>query len=176
MTLEASEVRPLNRITVSMSWGFIVPCVVFLFVGLALYPQLGVLAQMLGMTLTGEPDVVDWVVYSVFFMTVGVSGVVVHELSHALYIKWIIKEPSEVSLSSQPHTKHGDLHTGIRMMALTGPLMQGVYSLIILSLSIVSNSLYFGVLAVYLLIDMMYNLLPIKGHDGYKVFRRGETA
>lgn len=168
---ERSKAAP-SRIRLIVTKGFAVPCIFYLMVGLALYPQLGTLAPLFGVYLTGQPSEIEWVFASIYFMLIGIGGVVLHEAGHALVLKYRHGRSSLIALSAQVGTRHAPLEGGSRLMALGGPALQALYGLSILGICIPTQAFYFGILACYILVDAAYNLLPFKHYDGYHVFKR----
>lgn len=157
-----------------MTKGFIVPCLVYLMIGLALYPQLGLLASMLGVHMVGQPSVIEWVFAGFYFTLIGIGGVVAHELGHASVIKYRHHGTALIALTSQVGTRHAPIN-GSRLMAFSGPAFQAVYGLATFGICVSLNAFYFGVLAVYILVDAFYNLLPFKNFDGYYIFRNRKS-
>jgi len=163
-----------GRIRVIVTKGFIIPCLFYLMVGLALYPQLGIIASMLGFHMIGQPSEVEWAFAGFYFMLVGIGGVIAHEIGHALVIKYRHHGTALIALSSQVGTRHAPIE-GSRLMALCGPVAQAVYGLIALAICYSTNAFYFSVLAAYIIIDALYNLLPFRNYDGYHIFRNRKS-
>lgn len=166
---------PTGRITVVVTKGFVVPCVFYMMVGLALYPQLGILATMVGVTMVGQPSEVEWLFAGFYFMLIGIAGVVAHELGHALVIKYRHHGNALIALSSQVGTRHAPIEGGSRLMAFSGPALQAIYGLTALGICYATNAFYFGVLAIYIIVDALYNLLPFRDFDGYHIFRNKKS-
>lgn len=170
-----AEVPPPGRVTIVVTKGFAVPCIFYLMVGLALYPQLGVIAGMVGITLVGQPSTVEWIFAGIYFMLIGIGSVIVHEIGHALVIKYVHRRNSVVALAAQVGTRHAPLKGNSRLMALGGPALQGLYGAFVLALCIPTSAFYFSILGYYIIFDAFYNLLPFPNYDGYHVFRK-QTA
>lgn len=166
---------PESRIRVVVTKGFIIPCVFYMMVGLALYPQLGILASMVGVAMVGQPSEIEWLFAGFYFMLIGIGGVVAHELGHALIIKHRHQGTALIALSAQVGTRHASIEGSSRLMAFSGPALQAVYGLITLGICYATNAFYFGVLAVYIIVDALYNLLPFRNFDGYHIFRNQKS-
>lgn len=166
---------PAGRIKVVVTKGFVIPCIFYVMVGLALYPQLGILATMVGVTMVGRPSEVEWLFAGFYFMLMGIGGVVAHELGHALIIKYRHHGTALIALSAQVGTRHAPIEGSSRIMAASGPALQAAYGLIALIICASTNAFYFGVLAVYILVDAAYNLLPFRNFDGYYIFRNKKS-
>lgn len=168
---ERTKMAP-GRIRIVVTKGFTVPCLVYLMVGLALYPQLGYIAPMMGVYLTGQPSEVEWLFASFYFMLVGIAGVVLHELGHALILKYRHGRDALIALSAQVGTRHQPIQSDSRLMAFCGPALQAFYGSAILAVCVPTHAFYFGLLAVYIIADALFNLLPFKHYDGYHIFRQ----
>jgi hypothetical protein len=168
---ERIKVAP-GRIRLVVTKGFAMPCLVYLMVGLALYPQLGIIAPMVGVSMTGQPSEIEWVFASVYFMLIGIAGVVLHEVGHALVLKYRHGRNALIALSAQVGTRHVPIETDSRLMAFCGPALQALYGIAILAVCVPTHAFYFGLLAVYIIADALYNLLPFKHYDGYHIFRQ----
>lgn len=163
-----------ERIGVVVTWGFLVPCITYLFIGLALYPQLGIVAHMFNFDLEGSPNVEDWVYAGLSFMLLGIGNIIAHEMGHAIFLQNRHRHGAVISLTAQVGTKHPLMEMDDKMMALCGPALQSAYGVAVLCFGSLSNSLFFMVIAYYILADMLFNMLPFKGHDGYIIFRRAQ--
>lgn len=164
-----------GRIKVIVTKGFAIPCVFYVMVGLALYPQLGTLAPMVGVTMVGQPSVIEWLFAGFYFMLIGIGGVVAHEVGHALVIKYRHRGNALIALSSQVGTRHAPIEGSSRLMAFSGPAFQATYGALVLIICYATDAFYFGVLAVYILVDSIYNLLPFRNFDGYYIFRNKKS-
>lgn len=173
METDAIE-SPRERIGVHVTWGFLIPVVTYLFIGLALYPQLGVVAEMFNFDLKGEPSSDDWVYAGLSFMVLGIANIIIHEMGHAIVLQRRYRKGAVISLTSQVGTKHPQMEMDDKLTALCGPALQCAYGLAVLCFGSLSNSLFFMVIAYYILADMAFNMLPFKGHDGHIVFRRAQ--
>jgi Zn-dependent protease len=109
-------------------------------------------------------------------MQAALSGlsVLVHEMGHAIVLQNRHRHGAVISLTAQVGTKHPLMEMDDKMMALCGPALQSAYGVAVLCFGSLSNSLFFMVVAYYILADMLFNMLPFKGHDGYIVFRRAQ--
>lgn len=163
-----------ERIGVNVTWGFLIPCVTYLFVGLALYPQLGIIAEMVDIEMTGGTSSADWFYSGISFMVLGIGSIIVHEMGHAIILQRRYHKGAVISLTSQVGTKHPQMEMDDRWMAAAGPAAQCGYGVGVLAFGSLSESLFFMVLAYYILADMAFNLLPFRGHDGNIIFRRAQ--
>lgn len=168
---ERVKVAP-GRIRLVVTKGFAVPCIVYLMVGLALYPQLGNIAPLVNVYMSGQPSEIEWVFASVYFMLLGMGGVVLHELGHALVLKYRHHRNALIALSAQVGTRHSPITSDSRLMAFCGPALQALYGAVILGICVPTHAFYFGLLAVYIIADALFNLLPFKHYDGYHIFRQ----
>lgn len=172
-SMDSDENDPVReKIGVNVTWGFLIPCITYLFVGLALYPQLGVIAEMMDVEMIGGTSSVDWFYSGLSFMIIGIGSIIVHEMGHALILQRRYHKGAVISLTSQVGTKHPKMEMDDRFMAAGGPLLQCAYGFGVMGFGALSESLFFTVLAYYILADMAFNLLPIRGHDGHIIFRR----
>lgn len=166
-----------ERLRVVASWGFALPCAFYLLVGLALYPQLGFVADALGVPLAGAPAVPEWILMSAAFAAVGVTGVVVHEFGHALWIAARLGGRATIRLGLSTGVRHNlDPDGDYRMVALCGPVLQAAYGIAVLAVAAAAGALFFALIGAYSICDAVYNLIPLRGHDGAHVFRRGRRA
>lgn len=163
---------PVGKIVVVMTKGFVVPCLVYLMIGLALYPQLGVIASLVGVSMRGQPSEVEWLFGGFYFMLLGMTGVFVHEMGHALVIKYRHRGRAVIALSAQVGTRHAAFEGSSRIMALSGPALQFAYGAAVLAICIPTQAFYFGILSCYIIVDALYNLLPFPNYDGYHIFRK----
>ena len=108
-------------------------------------------------------------------MLVGIGGVIAHELGHALVIKYRHRSSAIIALTAQVGTRHAPLQDSSRLMALCGPALEAAYALAVLAVSLPIHAFYFGVLAAYILLDSLYNLLPFKNFDGHSVFTKSRS-